>query len=487
VARWHAIQDGSRYDRVVTMDVTLSTNDPRAADADLIAVAAGPLATALGAPARASRDADPIATAYTDGPPLVVIDVAAGVDGLRTAAARAVRACGPGTDQTVAWALDPASPLALSEQVHALAEGAVLGGYDGRRWRGDGPARDRVRRFVICGADGDGLAAVAARAAVVAQWCNTARELVDAPANLMSPAELARRASEIPGVELELVDPTQAGLGALAAVGASSASPPLLLVLRHRPAGAPPAPRLALVGKGVTFDTGGYFLKSRPEIVHQKADMAGGAAVIAALGAIAELALPLSVTAVVPACENMVGATAIRPTDVITTASGLTVEVVNPDAEGRLILADALWYARSDGATHLVDLATLTAGVSDALGDLYGGVFGGDTAWRDAVVDAGNAAGDLAWPLPLHERYEPWLESTVADLRNVAGKRLGFSVFAAAFLARFAGDGPWAHVDMLGPALLAEDRGDAFGAGASGYGVRMLVELAARCSAEAVG
>ena len=161
------------------------------------------------------------------------------------------------------------------------------------------------------------------------------------------------------------------------------------------------------------------------------------------------------------------------------------MEVVNPDAEGRLILADALWHARSDGATHLVDLATLTGGVPDALGDLYGGVFGADTAWRDAVVAAGNAAGDLAWPLPLHERYEQWLQSSVADLRNVAGKPLGFSVFAAAFLARFAGDGPWAHVDMLGPALLAEDRGDAFGAGASGYGVRMLVELATRLGAEA--
>ena len=448
-----------------------------------MAVAAGPQATALGAPARASVDADPVAIVYTDGPPLAVIAVGPGAEGLRTAAARAVRACGPGVDQTVAWALDPSSPVALPEQLRALAEGAVLGGYDGRRWRGDGPPLDRVRQFVICGTD-DG-AALAARGALVAGWCNTARELVDAPANLMSPAELARRASQIPGVEMEIVDPLQAGLGALAAVGASSASAPLLLVLRHHPVGAPSAPRLALVGKGVTFDSGGYFLKPKSEIVRQKADMAGAAAVIAALGAIAELEVPLSVTGFVPACENLVGADAIRPTDVITTASGLTVEVVNPDAEGRLILADALWHARRDGATHIVDLATLTGGVPDALGDLYGGVFGADTAWRDAVVEAGNSAGDLAWPLPLHERYEPWLQSNVADLRNVAGKPLGFSVFAATFLARFAGDGPWAHVDMLGPALLAEDRGDAFGAGASGYGVRMLVELATRLSAEA--
>jgi leucyl aminopeptidase len=476
------------------MDVRLSTTDPRFADANLIAVAAGPLATALGAPARASLDADPIAIVYTDGPPLAVIAVGPGVEGLRTAAARAVRDCHAGPGETVAWALDRSSPVAIGDQLRALAEGAVLGGYDGRRWRGAGVPSDGVRRFVICEADGElggdaagpGQAA-AARAALVAGWCNVARELVDAPANLMSPAELARRASEIPGVELELVDPAQAGLGALAAVGGSGASPSLLLVLRHRPVGAPSAPRLALVGKGVTFDSGGYFLKPKPEIVRQKADMAGGAAVIAALGAIAELALTLSVTGFVPVCENLIGPTAIRPTDVITTASGLTVEVVNPDAEGRLILADALWHARREGATHLVDLATLTGGVPDALGDLYAGVFGTDTAWRDAVVAAGNAAGDLAWPLPLHERYEQWLQSSVADLRNVAGKQLGFSVFAATFLAQFAGDGPWAHVDMLGPALLTEDRGDAFGPGASGYGVRMLVELATRLSADAVG
>jgi leucyl aminopeptidase len=183
---------------------------------------------------------------------------------------------------------------------------------------------------------------------------------------------------------------------------------------------------------------------------------------------------------VVPACENMLSATAIRPTDVITTASGLTVEVINPDAEGRLILADALWWARRNGATHLVDLATLTGAMRAGMGDMYAGVFASDDAWREAVVDAGNATGDLAWPWPLHPRYRPLIDSTVADLRNVAGKGFGFPIVAATFLSQFAGDGPWAHVDMLGTALLDEDRGDAFGRGATGYGVRMLVELAAR-------
>ena len=259
----------------------------------------------------------------------------------------------------------------------------------------------------------------------------------------------------------------------------------MLLVLRHEPAAAPAAPRLALVGKAVTFDTGGYFLKPQSDIVRQKADMGGGAAVAAALGAIAELGLPLSVTGVIPTCENMLSGSAIRPTDVIDTAAGLTVEVTNPDAEGRLILADGLWYARREGATHVVDLATLTGAMRAGMGDLYAGVFSPDEAWRDEVVQAGNASGDLAWPWPLHPRYRPLIDSTVADLRNTAGKGFGYPIVAATFLQQFAGDGPWAHVDMLGPALLDDDRGDAFGPGASGYGVRMLVELAARLSAAA--
>jgi leucyl aminopeptidase len=239
-------------------------------------------------------------------------------------------------------------------------------------------------------------------------------------------------------------------------------------------------PRLAFVGKAVTFDAGGYFLKPQADIVRQKGDMAGGAAVLAALGAIAELELPVVAVGVIAACENMIGPAAIRPSDVIQTAAGLTVEVTNPDAEGRLILADALWYAHRDGATHIVDLATLTGAMRAGMGDLYGGVFANDENWQDAIVAAGNEAGDLAWPWPLHARYRRLLESRVADLRNSSGKPFGYPIFAATFLERFAGEGPWAHVDMLGPALLDEDRGDAIGSGASGYGVRMLVELASR-------
>ncbi len=462
------------------MVIEVTGADAGAVDADLIAVAVGGRAASqLGVPERAAADADPVAIVYRDDlAPLVVIALEPDTEGLRTAAARAVRACRSGG--IVAWGLDSSLPIALEEQVKALAEGAVIGGYDGRRWRSVDSSR-AVARFVICGCP-DGLTSVANRAAMVAGWTNTARELVDSPANLMSPVDLSDRVVKFAHLDSEIVEPVRAGLGALTAVGGSSPIPPRLIVLRHAPPGVPDTPRLALVGKAVTFDTGGYFLKPQSDIVRQKADMAGGAAVVAALGAIAELGLPLSVTGFVPACENMLSGSAIRPTDVITTASGLTVEVINPDAEGRLILADALWYARRDGATHIVDLATLTGAMRAGMGDVYAGVFSPDDAWRDAVVQAGNASGDLAWPWPLHRRYRPLIDSTVADLRNVAGKGFGFPIVAATFLRQFAGEGPWAHVDMLGPALLDEDRGDAFGRGASGYGVRMLVELATRLS-----
>ena len=462
------------------MDVEVRAGDPAAIGADLIA--AGPARAAeLGAPDRAVRDADPVAMVYGAGAPLAVVAADPDAEGLRTAAARAVRACRDGG--TVAWALDASLPVPLDEQVRALAEGAVIGAYERRRWR-SGDLPPGVERFVICGA-GDDLRPVAERAALVGRWTNAARELVDAPANVVSPAGLAERVTALPRLRTEVIDATEAGLGALAAVGGSSPIAPRLIVMRHEPPGAPDAPRLALVGKSVTFDTGGYFLKPQSDIVRQKADMAGGAAVVGAMGAIAELGLPLSVTGVLPACENMLSGTAIKPTDVITTASGLTVEVTNPDAEGRLILADALWWTRRDGATHIVDLATLTGAMRAGLGDMYAGVFASDDAWRDAVVDAGNASGDLAWPWPLHPRYRSLIDSTVADLRNTAGKSFGFPIVAATFLQQFVGEGQWAHVDMLGTALLDEDRGDAFGRGATGYGVRLLVELAGRLSAAA--
>jgi leucyl aminopeptidase len=237
------------------MFVEVTAASLESTEADLVAVAAGPSASELGAPEHAV--ADPVATVYRESdPPLAVVALEPTVDGMRTAAARAVRACRGGG--TVAWALDSSLPLALEEQVRALAEGAVIGGYYGRRWSSGEPPRG-VERFVICRCPAE-LAQVADRAALVARWTNVARELVDAPPNVISPAGLADRAVKFDHLDSEIVDPVEAGLGALAAVGGSSLIPPRLIVLRHEPPTAPATPRLALVGKAVTFDTGGYFL-----------------------------------------------------------------------------------------------------------------------------------------------------------------------------------------------------------------------------------
>jgi leucyl aminopeptidase len=402
-------------------------------------------------------------------------------DTLRTAVAASVRAACD-LASTVAWPVDPYLPLSAVDQVHAAVEGAVLGAYDPGRWKTSSDRRP-VERLLLCGG-GEGLRQAAARAELVARWTNRARELVDAPPNELNPAALAETSRSLLAalpVEVEALDATvieQLGMGALMTVARGSAAPPRLLVLRYRPAGSDPTARLGLVGKAVTFDSGGYFLKGQSDIIRQKADMAGGAAVVCAAGAIAELGLPLDVVAVVPACENMLGGAAFRPGDILTTAAGLTVEVTNPDAEGRLILADALWYARREAATRLIDLATLTGAMRAGMGDLYAGVFANDEDWRGRVVAAGAASGDHAWPWPLHPRYASLLESRLADLRNTAGRSFGYPIIAAAFLQHFVGELPWAHVDMHSTAFLDEER-HYLRPGASGYGVRLLVELAA--------
>jgi leucyl aminopeptidase len=324
----------------------------------------------------------------------------------------------------------------------------------------------------------------ATRAEIVARWTNEARALVDGPPNEVTPIGLAQAAAtllEPRGVSVEVMGPPELeriGLGGLTAVARGSVNEPRLIVLRIGDG----KPALGLVGKAVTFDSGGFFLKSQSDIVKQKADMGGGAAVIAAVGAIAELDLPITILAVVPAAENMVGGAAFRPGDVVTTASGVTVEITNPDAEGRLLLADGLWFAAREGATRLVDVATLTGAVRGALGDRYIAVFANDDDWRRSVVAAGDEAGDHSWPMPLHRRYGRLLESQLADLRNTSGRSFGYPIFAAAFLERFVAAQPWAHLDIHSAAYLDEER-DYLTRGASGAGVRLLVELATRLAA----
>jgi leucyl aminopeptidase len=275
------------------------------------------------------------------------------------------------------------------------------------------------------------------------------------------------------------------GMGAFAAVGQGSDNPPRLIVLRYEP----PSPRgdlvLGLVGKAITFDTGGISIKPGLYMEDMKGDMSGGGAVIEATGAIADLGIPLQVISVVAAAENMPGSHAYRPGDILRAYNGKTIEVINTDAEGRLVLADALTYARREGATHLLDLATLTGAMELALGDLYAGVYANDDEWRATVCAAGEASGDHAWPFPLHPRYRRYIDSAYADMKNATVLRQASPTLAASFLEEFVGDGPWAHIDLAGPAFFRYDRGDYLHQrGGTGYGVRLIARLAAQLAAE---
>jgi leucyl aminopeptidase len=268
-------------------------------------------------------------------------------------------------------------------------------------------------------------------------------------------------------------------MGALSAVGRGSRNEPRLIVLRYDPPAARDDVVLGLVGKSITFDTGGISLKSAPGMESMKGDMAGGAGTLHGMGAIAALGLPVRAVAVLAAAENMPGGDAFRPGDILRAANGKTIEIINTDAEGRLVLADALWYARREGATHILELSTLTGAMELALGDLYAGYFTNDDGWSDRIFRAGNRSGDLAWRFPLHERYRRYIDSAFADMKNGSTLRQGSPALAAKFLEEFAGEGPWAHVDMAGPGFLERSRGDYLRVpGGTGYGVRLIAQLA---------
>jgi leucyl aminopeptidase len=268
------------------------------------------------------------------------------------------------------------------------------------------------------------------------------------------------------------------GMGALLAVGQGSRNEPRLVVLRYDPPNAVPDVVLGLVGKSITFDTGGISIKPASGMQAMKGDMSGGAGTLHGIGALAALGVPVRAIALLAAAENMPGGGAFRPGDILHAANGKTIEVINTDAEGRLVLADALWYARREGATHVVDMATLTGAMSLALGDLYSGIFANDEAWLERIVAAGNRSGDLVWPFPLHSRYRRYIDSDFADMKNGSTLREGSPVLAAKFLEEFAGEGPWAHIDCAGPAFIDRSRGDYLRvAGGTGWGVRLIAEL----------
>jgi len=378
----------------------------------------------------------------------------------------------------------PGSDAARWAQV--ISEGLTLGGYvDGRHKTADRPERtvtDMV--IVVPGAGPDQLPVVseaAARGRTLGHCTNLARELANEPGGMLTPRVLSERAADLlagSGVTAEVLDEhaiAALGMGLLLGVARGSHEPPRLLVLRYEPADAPASPVLGLVGKGVTFDAGGISLKPARGMARMKDDMSGGAAVVCAMRAIGALKAGVRVVGVVPCAENMPGGGAIRPGDVLTGASGTTVEVVDTDAEGRLMLADALWYAQRLGVTHLVDVATLTGACRVALGRTTSGLMGRPAWWAAHVRDVADRAGDRSWILPLFEDYREQLRSDIADIANVGGRPAG-AITGAMFLREFAGDLPWVHMDIAGTAWLDEAKPYA-PKGPTGVAVRTLAEL----------
>ena len=385
----------------------------------------------------------------------------------------------------VAFVIRGDAPASATAQ--AVTEGLLLGGFEDRRYRTVDHADRLAPPLATCdilagAADRVEVERAVNRGAIVATSANLARELSNEPANVLTPATFADRALTLvsaQGVEVEILEEEAIrglGMGMLLGVAQGSVESPRMMVMRHTPDAAPAAPVLGLVGKGVTFDSGGISIKPADGMDRMKQDMAGGAAVVGAMRAIGALQLPVRVIGVVPMTENMPGGRATRPGDILTSASGKTVEVLNTDAEGRLILGDALWYSRELGATHLVDVATLTGACIVALGHASSGLFGRPVPWVDAVRDAAARSGERVWPLPLYEDYTDQLRSEMADLVNTGG-RAGGACTAAAFLQAFAGDLPWAHLDIAGTAWLDESRAD-MAKGSTGVMVRTLTELA---------
>ena len=487
------------------MRITTSTTAPERATADVLAVAVGKPPSLTGAAAAVDRALGGTLGRLIESGEIrgakgqvTVVHAAGGVRAkrvavvglgaspgpaeVRLAAAGAVRAAAAARAKSVAFALDGV-PLERDEATRCVVDGGALAGYRFTRYLTSG-ADDRpgeVGSLSILGGD----RAQARLSVVLTEATNRARDLQNTPPRDLGPQELAERAKELakqhPSLTVRVHDRAwmeRRGMGLFLAVGQGSSKPPLTIVLRHKPRKAKAGVVLGLVGKGLTYDSGGYTLKPARALVGMKFDMSGAAAVLEATGAIAELGLPIEVVTVIGATENMIGMSAFKTDDIVTAANGKTVEINNTDAEGRLVLADCLHHARSLGATHVIDLATLTGAVVTALGDLHAGLFVRGEEFAGQIASASETSGDMLWRMPLHDTYKRFYRSEVADMVNASFAGRGGPCYAARFLQEFAGEGDWAHLDIAGVADLDRSRGDEFGKGGTGYGVRLLTELA---------
>jgi leucyl aminopeptidase len=472
------------------MRASATTDAPAATSADTIAVGVfedegvahdlpgGELAALLDA-REAKRSFKHLALTHVEGTRWLLVGLGARSDfdpeRARIAAATVcARAKELGT-RTLAWEL----PHHVDDAVAgALVEGTVLAAYRFDRYRSSADDDSGIEELIVSAHHDVGAAVDSG--AIIAEAVNAARDLQNTPANDMTPSALAARAQALEGLAVEVEGREQIearGMGAFAAVARGSYEDPRLITIRHEPENAV-GPHLVLVGKAVTFDSGGISIKPGAKMAEMKFDMSGGAAVVAAMDAIARLALPVRVTGIVGATENMPSGRSMRPSDVLRAMNGTTIEVINTDAEGRLVLADCLAYAVELGAQRIVDVATLTGGIVTTFGAIHCGLFSNDDDWAQEVGAAGDRAGEISWRLPLHERYDELIKGATGDIVNQAEGKGASSITAAAFLARFVGNVPWVHLDIAGTAW---DLGLAYAPKqGAGYGVRTLVGLARR-------
>ncbi|MET0621702.1 MAG: leucyl aminopeptidase [Pyrinomonadaceae bacterium] len=379
----------------------------------------------------------------------------------------------------------------------SAVEGAVMGLFEPDKYRTVDKEERAVERLVVFagGADEEALRRGAERGRIVGESVNFTRDLANEPGAYMTPTIMAERAQEIAnefGLEIDVLDQArmeQEGMGALLSVARGSDQPPKMMVLTYMPEGKERVEDgedfLALVGKGITFDTGGISIKPSENMELMKYDMTGGATVLGVMRAVAQLKPSIPVLGVVPSTENMPSGKATKPGDVVRAMTGKTIEVINTDAEGRLILADAVSYAKKLGATRVVDMATLTGAVSIALGDVNTGILGTDQELINEVIESGREVGEKFWQLPLDKEYSKQIKSDIADIKNVGGRKAG-TITAAAFIKEFADGISWAHLDIAGTAW--GDEAKPFRAkGPTGVAVRTLLNFVEREAARAGG
>jgi len=433
-----------------------------------------------------------------DGTTIVVVGMgeqgAVSPDTVRQAGAVIARAV-PKAKRVATTVLDALGPDAdRAAAAQALTEGVALAAYEFNNYR-TSPNPTVIERVTVVGPRDEAVAAGLARGARVAEAVSLARDLINEPAMGMTPSRLAavaEEAGEAGGVEVEVWDEErieEERLGGLRGVSLGSAEPPRLVSMRYAPEGAGDdagLPLVTLVGKGITFDSGGLSIKTGDGMMTMKTDMSGAAAVIATLSACRDLGVPVRVRGIVCATENMPGGRAIKPGDVLRFRNGKTAEVLNTDAEGRLVLADGLSLAAEERPAAIIDLATLTGAQVVALGSLIAGVMGNDEGLVGRVTAASKRAGEQTWPLPLPDFYRRHIDSEIADMKNIGQPGKAGTLVAGLFLKEFVGDVPWAHLDIAGPARSEEDSG-VLRKGGTGFGVRTLLELLSAWPADEAG